>query len=90
MFFSVITFVATVLLGLFVFLCTDNAGIGAIASIALVGAIVVHMLHRLHKALVPESEVVFPPYNRDDVETDMTPVSEEESYGVNEPDDSEK
>ncbi len=64
--------------------------IKAITSIAFVGAVIVYRLHRLYKALVPESEVVFPPYDEENGEENITPVPEEESYGVNELDDSEK
>ena len=90
MFFSVITFIATVFLGLFVALCTDSVGIGAITSIALIGAVIVYRLHGLYKALVPDNEVVPPTYGEENAEENITPVPEEESYGVNELDDSEK
>ena len=89
MFFAIITFLVTVFIGFFVALFTGSTGLGAVAAIALVGAVVVYRLHRIYKLLVPDYQVL-PPYVEDETdEEEPVPVPEEESYGVNELDDEE-
>ena len=91
MFSAMLTFVLTVIVGFCVASWSNSGEFGIMIAIAFAAAVIVYKLTRLHKALVPENEPVFPDDTaEDDNDEVIEEVPEEESYGVNDLADDEE